>query len=268
MSGQDAWATTIAIPLVGLLIWLVWRLIDSSKNESKRESPADKQFAKNHRQFSHQDFQDTWPLNAAPLPIQPQQKRVTPSKFKFQTDSSPRLIKGNRSSSVAGNRWLFIRGYFKRNGTYVSGYFRRVFSSLWYSYKFSPSTSKEKSHIKPFSITMPYIPATHPIIDAEHIVRPQTFVVDSQVPSDSQSLSNHRGDDLKIEERYKVDSVAPVTFAKVTFQPQPHVKKLSVPTYWSGQTVVRGHIRKNGTYVAAHTRRKSGSSAWKAPRRK
>lgn len=268
MSDQDAWTSTLAIPVIGLLAWLVWRLLDSGKNRFNNESPADKKFTSSHRQFSHQDFRDTWPLYPESLQVQPPEIRATPGRVKPEIDNSPRLSKSNQSSSFLGNRWLFVRGYFKRNGTYVSGYFKGAFSNFWYSYKLTRSTFKERLSVKPSTASRPHISSNHSIADAHQLFRPAHFDVGYQVSSNSESLSASRGNDFEIAERSKVEPVVPVSSVKANFQPQPHVKKLSVPTYWSGQTIVKGHIRKNGTYVAAHTRRKFGSTAWKATRRK
>ena len=126
--GPHAWMKILATIAAIVLVLIACHLI--AKRRRQRQHRSAKVFnwetaltseraatTQEHWKTLQQDFQPTWPQESAERPSV-QQLQGDLSTLKWNRHRYPR----NRSHQA----WVFVRSYFRRNGTHVSSYLRRV----------------------------------------------------------------------------------------------------------------------------------------------
>ena len=202
---------------------------------------------------ARQDFQPTWPQEIA----------ERPSVQHLQGGLS--TLKGNRHrypKNRSHQAWVSVRSYFRRDGTHVSSYLRRaIFGALSFvGTTYRAAVSKRVPAMPPSRVGNTPIPMASPWQDAPEQARNTEPATVQPSPIEVERRESHSSPPSR------TSSVAPVSIVSA-FQPRAKVSTIR-PIYGGGRTVVKGHYRKNGTYVSAHVRRSSAVSAWKATRRK
>jgi hypothetical protein len=267
MSGANTWAIAIGTALACLVAWLIWRDFYSSRGSPDKDL-GDRKTATPHLPSSSHDFQDTWPIAAISMTERSANSHTYHQPAHSKIGHSNKRIGGHRQTGLPRIGWTFVLGYFRRNGTYVSGYFRSAFLHIFDSYSFIRFKPKTQP---PARFPLPDRARTPPELARslqKSSPNPARTIAGEQTTVQAQSLPNEQASASQKVEEVASNPILSVTPTVPSIENQPIMQPVTTPTYWSGQTIVRGHIRKNGTYVASHIRRKSSSSLWKVPRRR